>query len=73
MASTIHEYIIEFGEKLLQVDDPVFNLVEFYCSLNAISQFKELYPAIGKLTKQYGTGTIYNSIIKNFYIGISQV
>ena len=67
MEHTIYELINRIEKKLIHADNPVFDLANFYCELNGIKQFKELYSAIGKLTKQYGIGVIYQAIIQNFY------
>jgi hypothetical protein len=63
------EYIEKSGEELLQVSDPVIYMAGFYCTLYGINQFKELYPAMGKLIKQQGLGTVYQAIVKNYYKG----
>ena len=66
----LDEYINKVGNYLLQTDKPVFELAKFYCTLYGISVFKELYPALGKLTKQFGIGKVYKAIIDNYYKNI---
>lgn len=61
------EYIVKSGEKLVQVDDPLYFLVKFYCTLYGVKVFKELYPSMGKLINQFGVGVIYRTIVKNYY------
>jgi hypothetical protein len=61
------EYIIKSGEELMQVDNPLVFMVRFYCKLYSVKVFKELYPGLGKLIKQFGAGVIYRSIVKNYY------
>ena len=63
----LNEYINKVEDYLLQTDEPVFELAKFYCTLYGIKGFKELYPAIGKLTKQFGISKVYEAIVENYY------
>ena len=66
---TPDEYIAESGKELMYVEQPLGFLVKFYCNLFGITVFKGIYPAFGKLIKQYGEGTVYQAIVKNYYKG----
>jgi hypothetical protein len=63
------EYIVKSGEELTQVEEPVYFMSAFYCNLFGISGFKELYPAMAKLIKQQGLGTVFDAIVRNYYKG----
>lgn len=64
------EYISKSTEELMDVAEPIYYLAHFYCTLYGITTFKEIHPAIGKLIKQQGLGTVFNAIIRNYRKGI---
>ena len=63
---TLDEYIVLSGIELTKVDNPVAFLATFYCNVFGITRFKELYPAIGKLIKQFGVGKVYTAIVEKY-------
>lgn len=64
---TLDEYIVLSSYELTKVENPVSFLANFYCNVFGITRFKELYPAIGKLIKQFGIGKVYTAIVENYY------
>jgi len=64
------EYIAKSEKRLEQVEEPVYFLCTFYSTLHEIrGGFQGLYPAMVKLTKQFGVGLIFDAIVKNYYGG----